>query len=808
MKQALRRLGRDKWFTAVSILVLALGIGAVTAVFSIVNGVLLQPLSYRDPQRLCVVHERASRVAAQYPQIPVSARHFYEWTRSCASCEQMALAQPASMNLTGDGEPERIGAVRATADLLPLLGAGFRLGRGFHAEEDQAGGPLVAVISHSLWQRRFTGSPDAIGRGLRLDDVTYRVIGVLSPDFRFPKRKQINALIGFPERAEVFIPAAIDYAKARPMGQFNYAALIRLKPGATPRRAAEEMTAPLAALGREFGVDESALVTPLAEMVTGNSGRALWMLLATVGAVLLIVCVNLGNLMLVRAHGRMRESAIRCALGARGRQVWGPILGESAILAAGGGALGVLAAWIGLDALIAAAPIDLPRLEEVRLDGMTLAFAIVTASTCALLFGLLPAIRLSRTDPQETLKTTSLNTTDGRSRLRARNVLVAIETALSAALLIVAGLFGASFSRLMRAERGFDVQNVLTADMALPQKRYPDAGQRARFQKAAIERLAQIPGVRSAGITNSLPLRGESWVDSVRPQGSVVSVWELPLANFRFVNPAYFDAIGTPLRAGRLFAENDRGRKVAVISEAAARRVWPGESAIGKRYGSGGDLRPKSEDLVEIVGVVADVRTAGLEKAPVPVIYTPYWQDPVANGTLVIRTAMEPLETARALRAAIRELDAELPLARLSSMEQILAESVGQRQFQATLAGAFSLAALLLACLGIYGVVSYTVARRTPEMGIRMAFGAGRGAVSWLVARQEMAPVAIGLAAGIAIALGGGKWFGSMLYGISPRDPATIAAVSAILLAASGLACWAPARRAARTDVMRALRYE
>jgi putative ABC transport system permease protein len=808
MKLAFRRLGREPWFTAISVLVLALGIGSVTAVFSIVNGVLLRPLPYPAPDRIFVAQERAQRVMAQYPSIPVNARHFYEWRKSCVSCEQLALLQPASMNLTGDGEPERLGAARTTSDIFPMLGYGTRLGRVFSAAEDTPEGPSVAVIAYSLWQRRFGGDPGVIGRKVRLDGKPYEIVGVLQPDFRFPKRKQLSPLIGFPEKTEILIPAAIDFAKARPMGQFNYAALIRLKPGASPQRARDELTAPLVELGRQAGVDEDALLTPLQEMVVGTSGHALWMLLGTVGAVLLIVCVNLGNLMLVRAHGRLRESAIRCALGARGRQIYGPILTESAVLAVAGGALGALVAWAGLRALVASAPLDLPRLDEVRVDALSLGFALGASALCAMLFGLLPALRLGRSDPQEVLKATALNTTEGRQRLTARNTLVAIETALSAALLIVAALLGTSFSRLMRADRGFEAQNVLTADLALPSKRYADDAQRALFQKALLDRLGQIPGARSAGVVNVLPLRGESYVDMIRPQGSVAPIWELPLTNYRFVNPEYFGSLGITLRSGRYFAESDRGRRVAVLSELAARRVWPGEDAVGKRYGPSGNLKPKPEELIEVVGVVADVRSAGLDKAPAPATYVPYWQDAVGNLSVVLRTSADPRGSATALRAAVRELDPELPVSRLSTMEQILAESVGQRKFQTTLAGAFSGAALVLACLGIYGVVSYIVARRTPEMGIRIAFGAKPAEVVMLVMRQEMAPVAIGLAAGIGLALAGARWIGGMLYGVSAKDPAIIAWVAGLLLAAAAVACWAPARRAARVSVTRALRYE
>ena len=718
---ALRRLSQDRWFSTLAVLVLALGIGSVTAVFSVVNGVLLRPLPYRDPGRLYVVQERLPKVLAQYPAIPVNAHHFDDWRRNCASCERLALLAPMSGNLTGDGEPERIRGVQASASLFPLLGAGVRQGRTFGEDDDKPGANKVAVIADSLWRRRFGATPDVIGRKMLLDGVPREVVGVLPPGFLFPPRGPLSALIGFPDRAEVFIPAALDFSKVRPMGNFNFAALARLKPGASPERAEEEMTAAIAEYGRQAGTEVRALLTPFKEMVTGKSERGLWLLLATVGAVLLIVCVNLGNLMLVRAHGRSRESAIRRALGASGRQVFGGMLAESLVLAAAGGALGVLITYAGVRVLAVLAPVDLPRLNEIRVDAWVLAFAFAVSALSGVLFGILPALKVTRVDLQGALKTSSRTATEGGSGLRARGVLVGIEVALSAALLVVAGLLGSSFSRLMRAERGFEVENILTTRLSPPQERYGGDEKRALFYQRLLDKLGQAPGIRYASLSNSLPLKGETWVDMVRKQGATAPVWELPVANIRFVGAAYFDAMGIALRQGRAFTELDRSRKVSVISESAARRVWPGENPVGKRFSR--EDKPKQEDWFEVIGVVADVRTSGLDKAPVPIVYHPYWANPPSTASIVLRTTADPFEAAGVLRAAVIEIDRDLPLTDLETMRQVLAGSVGQRKFQTTLAAVFSLAALMLACLGIYGVVSYTVAR--PHAGDGNPHGAG-----------------------------------------------------------------------------------
>jgi putative ABC transport system permease protein len=600
-----------------------------------------------------------------------------------------------------------------------------------------------------------------------------------------------------------------NWAKLSRLGQFNFAALIRLRSGANPARAEAQMTAAIADAGHDMKIALSAHLVPLQEQVTGGARAALTLLLAAVGVVLLIVCVNLGNLMLVRANERAHDAAIRRALGAGAGQLFRPVLGESLLIALSGGALGVLLAYAGLRVLVTTAPIDIPRLDEVHVSFMTLLFAFCVSAGCGILCGVWPAIRATGVEPADALRSGSRWYSEDRARLRSREWLVGLEVALSTVLLVVAALLGVSFFRVTNVERGYRVDHILTADLALPSSRYQTDGQRALFHQRALEKLETLPGVRSAGLISSLPLKAQVWGDTISKEGDTRPRAERPPAYFRFISERYFETMGVALRQGRFPTTGDRFHKVALVSESAARQVWPGENPLGKRLRN--DPRP---EWVEVIGVVADVRTDSPEKQPAPMVYVPYWDGAYwqgsvwGNATYVIRTWQDPAPMANALRSAMHELDADLPLANVLTMREILSESIGRRRFQTLLAGTFAGAALLLACLGIYGVISYSVARRTNEIGIRIALGAQASQVSVLVLRQGIQPVLGGLAAGVAAALAAGKLISGFLFGTAPRDPAAIATVVLMLLLVAGLACWVPARRASRIDPMAALRDE
>ncbi len=691
MRQALRVLAREKAFAAFAILTLALGIGAVTAIFSVVDGVLLKPLAYREPGRLYAAAESALKLAPQYPRIPVNAAHFRSWQEQCRSCESGALVNPASFNLTGGGEPERIEGVVCTWPVFQVLGVEAELGRTFVEADDQPGANRFVVVSDSFWRRRLGADPAAVGKPIRLNGQPHIVVGVLRPDFRFPSGNQIGVLNRFPKRAEIFKPMGIDWAKQKRVGSFNYESIIRLRPGANPAQAEAEMEAAVADAGREMKLEVGVHLALLQQQVTGGSRAALMLLLASVGAVLLIVCLNLGNLMLVRAAERGRDAAIRRAIGASTGRLLRPLLLENLLIAAVGGALGVLLAYAGVRLLVTAAPVEIPRLDEVRVSFTTLAFAFCISAGCGVLCGILPAIRAARVQPADALRSGS-RTTVGRDRLRSREWLVGLEVALSVVLLVIAALLGVSFFRVTTIDPGYRRDRVLSADVNLPGARYPKSEDKAVFHQRAIERLETLPGVRSAALITALPLKGNGWGDVITREGDTRPDSELPLAHFSFVSERYFETMGVALRAGRFPAPADRTRKVAVISENASRRVWPGESPVGKRITS-------RSEKIEVIGVVADIRAESLEKQPPLMVYVPYWDGPLwqgsvwGNATYVMRTTQDPSTIANPLRAAMRELDSELPLANVLTMEEITATSLGARRFQTLLAVVFAAAA-------------------------------------------------------------------------------------------------------------------
>ena len=809
MSNSLRVLSREKAFSAFAIATLALGIGSVAAIFSVVDAVLLKPLAYTDPATLYSASVAAPKLTAAYPRLPVNASHFHSWQEQCTSCESAALLNPASFNLTGAGDPELIDGATCTWPLFQILGVQPQLGRIFSAAEDQPGANRFVLVTDSLWRRRLAADPAIVGKSIQVDGVPHTVIGVLPPGFRLPSGDKLGPLNQFAKNVEMFKPMGFNWSRFRRVGSFNYTCLVRLRRGASPARAEAEMTAAIADAARDMQTPLSAHLAPLQEQVTGRSRQALVLLLAAVGAVLLIICLNLGNLMLVRATERARDAAIRRALGAGAADLCIPVLLESLVISLAGGALGVLLAWAGLRVLVHTAPLDIPRLDEVRLNWITLAFAFAVSVGCGLVCGLWPALRATRVEPGDALRSASRGGTEGPARQRAREWLVALEVALSTVLLVMASLLGLSFFRVTSVERGYSVERILTADVALPASRYPKGEQRALFHQHALEQIESIPGVRSAGLISSLPLKAQFWGDSINRQGDSRPRSERPIAHFRFISEHYFATMGVALLQGRFPTAADRSHLVAIVSESAARKAWPGENAVGQFIGN--DPHP---EWAEVIGVVADVRTESLEQQPPLMVYVPYWDGAFwqgsvwGNATYAMRTAQEPAGMANALRAAVRRLDPQLPLANILTMREVLSESVNSRRFQTLLAGVFAGAALLLACLGLYGVISYTVTRRTNEIGIRIALGAQSSQISALVLRQGARPVLGGLLAGVAAALLTAGWIRSFLFGTQARDPQAIAAVVILLVLVAAAACLGPARRASHIDPMAALRNE
>ena len=801
LKYALRQMRRNPGFTAIAVLTLALGLGATTAMFSIVNGVLLEPLKYRDPGRLYVGLNIPPPELRIDGNIPVNARHFFEWRKGCQSCEQVAMAEGRGYTLTGMGEPVRLPGLRVSYNFFKTLGVEPARGRDFLPEEELPGRANEVLLTDALWKTRFASDPGIVGRVIQIDGSPNTVVGVMPPELTLPAGNQWAVMFANPLPPVIFRPLGMDVSQAAGAGMNNYVSVVRLRPGVRPQEAVSEMSALVARFADPEFVIKPALLR-LEDAMTRETRAGLWLLLATVGAVLLIVCLNVGNLMLVRTASRDREAGIRMALGASRGELFGLVVKEAAILAAGGAALGLLLAYAGLKAFVAAAPVNLPRIGEVHMDARVLLFGLAATTLATVLCGVVPAWRLARTEPQESLKLGAANSTSHGRKLRFREVMVTVEVALSTVLLIVGGLLMLSFFRLIGVDKGFEVAHVITQDTSLIGGKYGEDAPRTRFIDEALRGLSAVPGVEAAGMTSQVPLRGETWIDSLRDTARPAPLQPTP-ANFRFVSADYWKAMGIPLIRGRSFEESDRKRKVAVLSERAARLLWPGEDPIGKHV----HLTSGDPDPGEVVGVVGEAR-ATLEQTSPLTVYEPYWAIGVGGPSFVIRTRLDAATVMGSVRGVLRLLDSEVPLAQAKTMEQILDESVAARRFQMDLAAAFAAAALALASLGVCGVISFTVARRTPELGIRIALGARTAEVLRMVLRQGMAPVVVGVAAGILTALAMGRLLASQLYGVSARDPMVFATVAAVLMGIAVCACLAPARRAARIDPVTALRSE
>ncbi len=808
LRQALRALRLRPVFSAIAVATLALGIGATTAVFSIVDAVLLRPFGYPEESRLVAIHEIVPKFSAIAPVIPVNALHFRQWRDHARSFSQFALLNSGSFHLTGSGAPTRLAAALVSPSLFPMLGIQPLAGRLFRPEEDVPGRDRVVLISEALWRVRFHSDPSAVGRKILLDGNPYQIVGVVPSHPWLPR---IDQLIGMPiapeQDAQLWKPIAIRDDQLDALGDFDYACIARLKPGVPPGRAQAELNSLVAAVIRQAPAEENievrTSVVPLAAQIGGKARGGLLMVLSAVAAVLFIACINIAGLLLARSAGAARDRAVRSALGASAGRLIGQALTESVLLALLGGLAGALLAQASLRLLLAFAPAGIPRIDQVRLDPRALLFTLAVSAAAGLLFGLLPAFRSSRADPRDALQSGSRAFTDSRSP-RLLSGLVAAETALSSVCLIAAGLLLHSFFNLIHVDKGFQTTRVLTASLELPDLRYSAGTRTVDFQRSALAALAALPGVAAAGLTNKLPLTGEGNNNLVALEGQNIPLAERPLADIRYVNPDLFRVLGIPLLAGRLFSEADRARPLAVVSARAAARLWPGQSPLGKRFHIGGDNRP----LVEVCGVAGDVRGASLNKAPNLTIYFPFWSGKQSSLSFLVQTTANPLPVASAMRSTLARLDPELPVPPIRSLDAILDDSLGQRRFQLNLVLFFAAAALLLAGLGIYGVVSYSVALRTREVGIRMALGARNSLIRRMILLQALLPSSLGLALGLLASLALGRLLSSLLFGLSPLDPLTYAAVIAALIFVSALAGLIPALRAARMDPVSVLRYE
>jgi predicted permease len=801
-----RMLVKHRGFAATALATLGLGIGATTAIFTMVDQVVVRPLSYPEAHRLYAVHEEPLP-SLTVPLIPVNAMHFQEWRRSTSAFDGMALLQAHGGNLTGSGEPERLSVGRVSPALFGLLGARPQLGRLFLDREEQPGADDVVILSDALWRRRFAGDPAIVGQTLLLDDRAFEVVGVLAADLRFPKINQLYAMTVSGDRPEIWRPFAVREDERSLNADYNFACIVRLAPGVTREHALTELAAAQARVTAlmPYPAKLRAALVPLKDQITGRTRAGLGLMAAAVGVVLVIGCANIMNLLLARLTNREREIAVRRTLGAsRGRLVRQLVI-ENLILASLGGALGVAIAYGALHVLVASAPVEIPRMDEVRIDGRVLLFATGLSVLSALLFGTWPAWRSADAAPRPGLAGSSRSTTAGRAHVRVRAVLVGTEVALTTLCLVAGGLLLHSFVKLLGVDKGFETSQTVYLTLNLPGSRYADLERSAVFLRGLLERLEQTPRIQSAGVVNRLPLSGEGGNASVTVEERGPASPDFAIADVRNVNPGYFQTVGIPLRRGAIFAEGHRGRPVVLLSALAAERLWPGVDPIGRRLRFGGANAPWRE----VIGIVGDIRGVSLEKTPSVTVYVPYW-DRRSSGppALVLRTDASVAAVSSLVRSVIRDLDPSVPVADVVSLGEVVAGSVAPRRFQMTLVLLFAGLASLLACIGVYGVVSYWVAQRVPEIGVRMALGAEPAAVHRLVIRQGLLPVALGLLAGLVVSLGAGRVLGTLLYGVTPRDPLTMTAAASALLLVAVTAIHLPARRAMHIEPIAALRQE
>jgi predicted permease len=805
-RYGLRTLRKSPAFTLVAVLTLGLGIGANTAIFSLIDGVLLRPLSFHDSKQLYVIHEVIPQWANSYPLLDANLPDFQIWQKDSHSFGGIAVAESTSMVLVGVGEPEQIRGTRASANLLEVLGVHPALGRAFLPEEDQTDHGHAVILTDSFWRTRFNADRTVVGRAITLGGLPYTIVGVLPQSFHFP-----GAVNGFSSRTQFLTPlnGLKDYEQGL-IGEFDFTAIGRLKPKVTAAQALAELDLIQARIAKDAqaNVDLRAQITPLQSETVGSVRRGLILLLAAVGAVLLMVCVNIANLLLARVPTRLREAGIRKALGASELRLVQHMLVESLLLALIGGSLGILLAYFGVGLLARFGPADIPRLSEVSLDARVLVFALLTSVTTAALFGPLPAWLVSRADLHFTLGSGGRGASENRRARQLRTTLVGAEVALCTVLLFVAGLLGRSLMHLLHLDPGFGIEHVLAADVDLPPVAYDEIAKREAFFSSALDGIRTLPSVRSVAWISILPLEGQGSVSGINLPGNQLPPQEAPIVNYRAVSADYFNAMSIPILAGRAFDNHDRGRRQVIVSQSLAHRLWPGKNAVGQRCVA----EWAALQLSEVIGVAGDIRNQ-LDQPPLYMIYVAdSWAQPLpgapGSASIVIKSAQDPASIASLVRDVIHHSGPDVPIVALRPMSQVVALNLEGRRFQMSLTSSFAVSALLLASLGIFGVLAYSVEQRRREFGIRTALGAQHSQLLVMVMQQGLWPVALGLAVGIVAALLGGRLFQSLVFGVSSFDPITFVSVAVIILLVAALACFVPARRAMTADPVVALRCE
>jgi len=813
IRQVVRKLLRTPGFTAVAVLTLAVGIGANTAIFSVVEGVLLRPLPYPDADRLVGMWHTAPGM--DIPQFEQSNTSYTLYRERSRTFEQIGLVGRRTVTLSGDGEPIRVASATATASLFRVLGVPADRGRTFTEDEDDPGGPNVVVLGHDLWSERYGGSPDVLGRTVSIDGEPFEVIGVMPAGFRYPTVE-----------TQLWTPHVIEPAELG-LANFSFWGIGRLAPGATIDEARTELASILPLMPELYpgeiraGMMEAAgfapVLHPMKEDVVGDVGSMLWILLGTVGFVLLIACANVANLFLVRAEGRQREMAVRKAMGAGRADVIRAYLTESLVLSLTGGAVGAGLALLGVRLLVAMGPENLPRLGEIGLHASVLGFTAAVSLVAGFLFGAVPVLKYGRPHLTMSLKEGGRGGSLGKETHRANNALVAAQVALALMLLIGSGLMARSFLALRNVDPGFDTESLLTFNLALIPSEVTSTEQSAGFFQQTLDAIRALPGVVEAGGSTSLPLDGGWSNNALLIEDRPLQEGDLPqVIRSNVTAPGYFEAMGIPVLEGRTIERRDHEQRTdaAWVSRAAADRYWPNESALGKRIAPA--LPQEGEDLpwMTIVGVVGDVRDDGLMLEPRPMVYYPMvtrdarFVSAVGRLTLTVRTRGDALAVLPAIRAEVAAIDSRLPLFNIRTGNELLADAAARTSFTLVMLAIAAVVALLLGTIGVYGVISYIVSRRLREFGIRMAMGAGDGQIRAMVVRQGLGVTALGVAIGLVGGLALTRLLRALLYGVSPTDPWTFGGVALLLLLVSALASYLPARRASSVDPAEALRYE
>ena len=810
IRYAARQLRKSPGFALTAVLTLAVGIGATTAIFTLVYDVLLKPLPYAHADQLVVMEEQVAEFRDIYPTLPVNASHYAFWQQHSTSFQASALMREVKMPLGVGGLPRQISVLEATPGIFSVLAARPLLGRTFAAQDAEPGHERVAVLMESLWQQQFQADPNILGKTIPINGYAYTVIGVMPLSLRLPHTSTFASNdVNRAEPIEALLPMVLAKEDlVLSAGDFDYFALGRLKPGISAAQAGAEINSfqhtIMGLLPPQDKETLSATLAPFQQVLVGGNRMPLLMLLTAVAGLLLVGCVNITNLLLARAAGRRQQMAVAAALGASRRAMLHMALRETALLAAVGGALGILLAMVLVPAMQRFLPSALDFRGRLHLDWAGAACALCLAVLSTFLAGAIPAWIMATTSPQEVLHSESRLASESRSSKRARRLLVAGEVAVSVSLVLLTGLVTASLYHLLNTRRGFETARIVTATVDLPYRSFAQTQTRFALYKEILQRLSALPGVEHAGVVSDLPLSGDHWIDMAEIPGDARPMMQMPTEHFRWVSPGYFETIHLPLIAGRVLKDSDQGKQYAVVSQLAARTLWPGKDPIGQPFSRAG----VNEQPFTVIGVVGNARTISLANQDPMMVYMPYWYRCDTTAGLLVRTREDPASMATAIRKTIWSVNAQVPVPVISTLGGVVRDSLANRRFEMNLLVLFALSALLLAGLGVYGVVNYSVVQRQREIGLRLALGAPQSNIYGLVLRDGMAPVLLGVVLGVAIAFASARVVASLLYQVSAYDSIVSAAAVCLLVCVGVVACLLPARRAASIDPMEALRRE